>query len=1137
VISGLLPRGLRLVGSRITGTPVEVVRTTEYKFVVRAIKDNEFSDRTFNITVSGSDEPMWITPGGPLPVGTNQAYYVLDSVYIDFQLEVSDTDVAAGQQLNFFISSNEGELPPGLILLPNGRITGFIQPLLQIPVNAGDGSYDNGKYDSVAYDYGFRPSNGYDTYIYDSRVYDFFITTSRPRKLNRNYEFIATITDGETVAKRKFRIYVVGDDFFRADNVITTAGEGTYTADVTYVRAPIFTTPSYLGLKRANNYQTLRIDVYEGFSELGPVTYSLAKVNALINGVCVKETSADNRAEQPFIRIEKSSATPQVGQKINFYEDFNGATDVTYTILDVDILGGDIYRLRVYPNLNVSIPNGQLIYIGTDSVLPPGMQFDASSGEVIGVVPYQPAVTNRYAFTVKATRFGSVTETSTSRRVFTVDILGEVESFINWKSPDDLGIIDIGYVSTLSVIAESSIPTSAVLYTLDSGTLPPGLSLNLDGEIVGRVNQLREQNTYKGFWKSNKSYDENDIVKLNNSVTIKSAVRRKNTASIITNSDHGLASGELVNIVSDNLSFNFNTAIAINVDPIKLESADVAEGTGPYRVTFSIPEQLSPPLAPVFTLIRGTPGSTVEWLEPVEVNVKSTSGAGQGARFKIFKLFKPEFSYTGVTEITLLDHGSGYLPGDTITISGADLPDGVDGLNDLTFTLSTGLEFYYKINGNSNNKFNGRVFAIKSTNDSITLGFSEDPGSFGLGLISTVTGPGTYEAITQITPLNFFSYPNKGTGISMVPTEGFVFSKPTFYKSKDNHISGTEFDIANWNIYDFPDADKSITTYDKSSITFDGNTTSIDRKYTFTVTARDQLGYSAVTKTFTLSINIPNDLYYSNITARPFLKQEQRDVLREFVNDPSIFDPRYIYRPGDPYFGIQTELKMLVYAGIETKSAAEYISAIGRNHKIKRFHFGELKKAEAKIPGTNTVVYEAIYIDMLDPLEIQKKFLPTRIKTGRSNVKITVDQNNDFYTGDQTLDSAYWQRPIPFNVTLDRNDLFAGDPENFWKFPSSISLWRYRIKNMKDTSNERNYLPLWMRSIQQGNTSELNYVPAVVLCYCRPGKADEIMLNIKNSNFDFKQLDYTIDRYIIDSITGEYADKYLVFRNDRTTIS
>jgi len=1139
LISGSLPKGLRISGSKIIGTPFEVVRTTEYKFVIRAKNNqNDFSDRTFIITILGSDEPQWITPPGLLPVGSNNAYYILDSSFIDFQLEISDTDTAAGQDVSFFIASGEGELPPGLILLPNGRITGFVQPLLAIPLESGDGSYDSDLFDRVAYDFGYRPGNGYDTYVFDSTIFDFYVPTGRPRKLNRNYEFIATVTDGDTVTKRKFRIYVVGDDFFRADNIITSAGQGTYTADATYVRAPIFTTPSNLGLRRANNYQTFKIDIYEGFTDLGPVIFSLPEVNADINGICKKEVGTDNSLGGSEIRIERSSGSPIEGQKITLNGEFAGATGEIYTITNVDVLGGDSYRLTISPALEVNIPNGTTIYIGDDSILPPGMQFDATNAEVFGVVPYQPAVTKNYKFTIKAIRFGQGTEISVSRRIFTVSILGEVDSVMNWISPDDLGTIDAGYVSTLSVLAKSTIATSAVLYTLEDGKLPPGLTLSLDGELVGKVNQIREQNLYRSLWKNNENYEVDDLVKINNTRPIKSVTRRRNTAYVVTNADHDFKTNDLVEIISNDLNFNYYSAISVTVAPIELESFSSIIGNGPYRITFLIPTQKVAPLAPVFSKIKGVAVSTFPAVYN-NITVKSTSGAGIGAIFRVEKGnngISGTPTYIGVTAITLIDPGTGYLPGDIITLSGSDL-GGVDVINDLSFETSNGFEFYYKINGNSNNNYNGRFFATSSSVSSITLNFDSNPGTFGTGLISISTGPGTYSAQTQITPLNYFTYPNKGTSIAMKIAEGTTYNSPTFYKCKVDHNSGLSFDITKWNVYNFPESDKSLTVFDTSSTTFDGSNTTLDRKYTFTVMARDQLKYSAITKTFTLTITVPDNLFYSNISARPFLKLTQRNSFKDFINDSNIFDPRYIYRPSDPYFGIQNELKILIYAGIETKAAVEYISAIGRNHKSKRFNFGDIKKAVAKVPGTNNVVYEIIYLEMKDPLEKGKDYLPNTIKYSATNVKITVDQNNDFYIGNQSLNSVHWKRPIPFNVTLDRNDVFAGDSNTTWRFPSSISLWRYRIKNMADTASERNYLPLWMRSIQPGETQEINYVAAVPLCYCKPGTADEILLNIKNSQFDFKLLDYTIDRYIIDSVDGYYADKYLIFRNDRTTIT
>ena len=75
-----------------------------------------------------------------------------------------------------------------------------------------------------------------------------------------------------------------------------------------------------------------------------------------------------------------------------------------------------------------------------------------------------------------------------------------------------------------------------------------------------------------------------------------------------------------------------------------------------------------------------------------------------------------------------------------------------------------------------------------------------------------------------------------------------------------------------------------------------------------------------------------------------------------------------------------------------------------------------------------------------------------------------------------------------------------------------------------------------MDAIQPGQKQQLGFKLAVPLCYCLPGTADDIMLNIKFSGFDFKTLDYTIDRYVIDSVEGNSSDKYLVFKNHSTTV-
>ena len=55
VISGKLPAGLQLLGNRIKGTPGEVVKFTESRFVIRASDSQDEKDRTFKLSVDGAE--------------------------------------------------------------------------------------------------------------------------------------------------------------------------------------------------------------------------------------------------------------------------------------------------------------------------------------------------------------------------------------------------------------------------------------------------------------------------------------------------------------------------------------------------------------------------------------------------------------------------------------------------------------------------------------------------------------------------------------------------------------------------------------------------------------------------------------------------------------------------------------------------------------------------------------------------------------------------------------------------------------------------------------------------------------------------------------------------------------------------
>ena len=80
-------------------------------------------------------------------------------------------------------------------------------------------------------------------------------------------------------------------------------------------------------------------------------------------------------------------------------------------------------------------------------------------------------------------------------------------------------------------------------------------------------------------------------------------------------------------------------------------------------------------------------------------------------------------------------------------------------------------------------------------------------------------------------------------------------------------------------------------------------------------------------------------------------------------------------------------------------------------------------------------------------------------------------------------------------------------------------------------SNLREFYPLWMRTAQTAGQAELGFKLAIPLCYCKPGEADSVILNINNSNFNFKQLDIEIERYNIDSTDGNSNEQYVPFAN------
>jgi hypothetical protein len=125
--------------------------------------------------------------------------------------------------------------------------------------------------------------------------------------------------------------------------------------------------------------------------------------------------------------------------------------------------------------------------------LPPGLQIDPDTGWFYGYIPDQGASEFTYRFAIRVRKKNQPALIS-DFYFFTITITGDVETEVTWLTPSDLGSIDNGAISTLSVSAvnfggrslQYRLVSATGLQSTDS-SLPQGLTLQPTGHITGRV--------------------------------------------------------------------------------------------------------------------------------------------------------------------------------------------------------------------------------------------------------------------------------------------------------------------------------------------------------------------------------------------------------------------------------------------------------------------------------------------------------------------------------------------------------------------------------------------------------------------------------------------------------------------------
>jgi len=385
-IAGTLPPGIQLTSTGLLqGVPFEVATRSEYTFVIRASDGTNVADRTFGLQIQGADLPVFTTASGQLDLSDSTRVgnkWVLDGSYVEFQLNATDTDTAAGQKLVYDVI--DGSLPPGVTMSASGLISGVVRLT------------DNEKYGPVG---GFdNPPPG------DGVPYD---PTTFSVSKSMNYEFTVRVSDGTSYASQVNSIFVYTADYFRVDNNTINVSSTTINGfplvmSLSANRRPVFKTQSNLGTYRHDNQCVIRIDV----------------------------------------------------------EDFDPLqADLTYSI--------------------------------SSGTLPSGLNIDPESGEIYGLLPVQSAVVSEYKFTIRASRspFNDGLGNSVTvygEKEFVLTIIGDIDIGIVFSTPTNVGSLVAGLPSLLNIQAVTDQPNRVLNYKLAGGSLPNGISLTSQGNIIGK---------------------------------------------------------------------------------------------------------------------------------------------------------------------------------------------------------------------------------------------------------------------------------------------------------------------------------------------------------------------------------------------------------------------------------------------------------------------------------------------------------------------------------------------------------------------------------------------------------------------------------------------------------------------------
>jgi len=279
--------------------------------------------------------------------------------------------------------------------------------------------------------------------------------------------------------------------------------------------------------------------------------------------------------------------------------------------------------------------------------------------------------------------------------------------------------------------------------------------------------------------------------------------------------------------------------------------------------------------------------------------------------------------------------------------------------------------------------------------------------------------------------------------------------------------------------------DGGTTVFDVGLNTVDQPTT-FDMTAVFTVNAYSINGLVSVNKTFSITVVRRYEEPFDNLYIQAMPPKDDRDLLANLLQDPTIFPPELIYRGDDLNFGVSRRVIYYHAYGLVAATLDEYVASLDLNHYWKNLVLGEIRTARA-VDDAGNVIYEVVYSAIQDDLV-----------------------NNQGQSVDKEVPLAF---PIDANTPQEIDSVYPNSLENM------------RDQVIDTVGQVSRVLPRWMLS-RQSNGTVLGFTPAWVIAYAKPGFGGQIAYNIQTQfTSQLNLVDFEVDRYELDNLLTKNWDR------------